>query len=80
MDKFIEWLNAVAGRRVRLAEHLKVKPPVVSEWVTGKRPVPIVHGAAIEQFTNGQVTRQDLFPNDWQQIWPELAQPAATSN
>lgn len=79
MDKFIEWLNAVVGRRVRLAESLGVKPPAVSEWVTGKRPVPIVHGAAIELFTQGQVTRQDLFPDDWQQIWPELAADTNTN-
>jgi len=23
--------------------------------------------------TNGQVTRRDLRPHDWMQIWPELA-------
>jgi DNA-binding transcriptional regulator YdaS (Cro superfamily) len=78
MDKFIEWLNAVAGRRVRLAEHLGVKPPVVSEWVTSKRSVPIVHGAAIEAFTERAVTRRDLFPDTFLHIWPELAdQPDA---
>lgn len=76
MDKFIEWLNAVSGRRVRLAEHLGVKPPVISEWVTRKRSVPIVHGAAIEAFTAGAVTRCDLFPDVFLHIWPELADPA----
>ncbi len=80
MDKFIEWLNAVSGRRVRLAENLGVKSPVVSEWVTGKRRVPIVHGAAIELFTQGQVTRQDLFPDDWHLIWPELAAPTPATH
>ena len=80
MDKFIEWLNAVAGRRVRLAEHLGVKPPVVSEWVTSKRSVPIVHGAAIEAFTERAVTRRDLFPDTFLHIWPELAEPAAPTD
>lgn len=78
MEKFIEWLNAVAGRRIRLAEHLGVKPPVVSEWVTSKRTVPMVHAAAIEKFTDGAVTRRDLFPQAYARIWPELADPAAT--
>lgn len=36
----------------------------------------MIHGAAIEQFTQGAVTRQQMFPNDWQRIWPELATDA----
>lgn len=28
---------------------------------------------AIERETFGAVTRRDLRPDDWQQIWPELA-------
>jgi len=39
----------------------------------GRKPVPVVHGASIEAFTRGAVTRQAMFPNDWQRIWPELA-------
>jgi len=35
-------------------------------------PSPI-YAAAIERATNGQVTRRDLRPLDWQAIWPELA-------
>lgn len=29
---------------------------------------------AIERATGGAVTRKDLRPNDWQDIWPELSQ------
>lgn len=29
--------------------------------------------AGIERATCGQVTRQDLRPHDWRQIWPELS-------
>ena len=54
--------------------------PDVSRWVTGKRPVPVRYGVAIEQFTGGAVTRQELFPATWQRIWPELASlPPATA-
>jgi DNA-binding transcriptional regulator YdaS (Cro superfamily) len=28
-----------------------------------------------ERSTAGLVTRKDLRPNDWQQIWPELSAP-----
>lgn len=30
---------------------------------------------AIEGVTDGKVTRRDLRPDDWQDIWPELADP-----
>jgi DNA-binding transcriptional regulator YdaS (Cro superfamily) len=31
---------------------------------------------AIERESGGRVTRRDLRPDDWHQIWPELAEPA----
>ena len=31
----------------------------------------------IELATNGQVTRPELRPSDWQQIWPELPEPVS---
>jgi len=31
---------------------------------------------ALEHATGGAVTRQELRPADWQQIWPELATPS----
>lgn len=46
----------------------------------GDKPVPVTHGAAIERFTDGAVTRQQLFPNDWPRIWPELADPAPAAH
>jgi len=36
--------------------------------------VPVERCVAIERATKGAVTRRDLRPNDWLQIWPELAQ------
>ena len=32
---------------------------------------------SIEQATNGAVTRQQLRPDDWHLIWPELIEKAA---
>jgi DNA-binding transcriptional regulator YdaS (Cro superfamily) len=40
---------------------------------SGEKPVPMEHGAAIELFTDGAIKRQDLFPDDWRRVWPELA-------
>ena len=64
---------------MRLARHLHVPPSFVAKMSEGGKPVPVAHGAAIEQFTEGAVTRQQMFPTDWPRIWPELASaPPAT--
>ena len=73
-----QWLEQERGRQNRLARHLGLRPPVVAAWVSGRRPVPMPHGAAIEQFTGGAVSRKDLFPDDWSRLWPELAAPTDT--
>lgn len=67
------WITEKRGRSVELARALGVVPPVVSDWLTGKRPVPLERCTAIEVATGGQVTRRDLRPADWHLIWPELA-------
>lgn len=79
MEPLKTWLSAERGRGVRLARHLHVPASFVSKMADGEKPVPVEHGAPIEQFTERAVTRQQLFPNDWQRIWPELAESADTS-
>ena len=64
--------RAVGGLST-LASLLGVSPPTVHEWKTGKRPVPVLRCVSIHQATNGAVTLQELRPDDWQKIWPELA-------
>lgn len=67
------WVDGGRGRQAALAEKLGMKPSVVSSWLSGRRPVPVAHAAAIEILTAGAVTRREMFPNDWRRIWPELA-------
>ena len=62
------------GGLTKLAALLGVRPPTVSQWQSGIRPVPVERCADIERVTAGLVTRKDLRPDDWQKIWPELAQ------
>lgn len=45
----------------------------VRNWAARGDSVPTEFIAAIEQATDGKVTRKDMRPNDWQTIWPELA-------
>jgi DNA-binding transcriptional regulator YdaS (Cro superfamily) len=84
--KFTEWVNEQRGRSLAIAQAVGVTPPVVSDWVTGKKGIPLERCTAIERATGGAVTRKDLRPDDWQDHWPELspalantAQPATES-
>ena len=77
MDLLKSWLSAERGRAARLALHLKVPPSFVTKMGDGKKAGPVQHGAGIEQFTGGAVTRQHMFPNDWHRIWPELSDSPA---
>lgn len=70
--KLSDWLGLERGRSAALATRLNIKPPQVAGWISGDKPVPVRHMAAIEVFTGAQVTRQEMRPDDWQDIWPEL--------
>lgn len=78
-----DYINAQGrGAITALAKKIGAHAPDVSRWVTGERPVPVERCVAIETATAGAVTRKDLKPTDWPQIWPELAsqQKEAASN
>lgn len=51
---------------------LGVSKSAVSQWKSVGRKVPILHCLAIERATKGMVSRQELRPNDWHLLWPEL--------
>lgn len=67
------WLAGERGRAASLARQLGVAQPVVSDWCTGKKDVPLSRCVQIEVATSGVVTRRDLRPGDWREHWPELA-------
>lgn len=62
-----------AGGPSKLAAGLGVTPQAVCFWRDGMRRLPFEHGPAIERLAGGAVTRQQLFPDDWQRVWPEMA-------
>lgn len=62
----------LVGGISKMAGLLGISGPTVSQWCTGIRPVPIERCVAIERATDGAVTRRDLRPDDWHEIWPEL--------
>jgi DNA-binding transcriptional regulator YdaS (Cro superfamily) len=54
------------------AKSIDVSPGMLSQWLSGHRPIAPAKCVSIEQTTNGQVSRKDLRPDDWKSIWPEL--------
>ena len=68
-----EYFTKHPGSQLALAKLLTVTPGFVNHLAMGRRPVPIKYCLQIERYTEGKVTRRDLRPNDFAQIWPELA-------
>lgn len=67
-QKIILWF----GTQKKLAAALNVRPQTVQAWSKGVREIPIKRCVQIEHMTNGAITRRDLRPYDWKEIWPEL--------
>lgn len=70
--KLSEYLQIPGNTQIDLANKVCLSQSMISQLANGLRPVPITTCVLIEQATNGQVTRKDLRPDDWLQIWPEL--------
>lgn len=60
------------GRQSALSKKTGAHMSDLSRWADGSRPIPVPFGASIEAGTDGLVTRQEMFPNEWKKIWPEL--------
>lgn len=62
------------GSAQALSRRIGAHAPDVSMWARKERPVPVARCIEIERATDGQVTRQELRPDDWHKIWPELVE------
>lgn len=60
-----------AGRQA-LALACQTTLPHLRNVMYGYRPCAPSLAVDIERASNGQVTRPELRPADWQRIWPEL--------
>jgi DNA-binding transcriptional regulator YdaS (Cro superfamily) len=67
LDKAINLCGGLSS----LAEEIGISSARLGNWRA--RGVPVEHCLAIERATKSQVTRKDLRPDDWENIWPELA-------
>lgn len=68
-----DYLTSGKKSAAELARDLGVAPALIYQWRTGLRSVPPERCVEIDRATGGAVTRRDLRPDDWQRIWPELA-------
>lgn len=75
--KLKDYAKAKRGNAAKLAKEIGVLLPVMYDWVNEKRPIPAYWCFPIEKATHGLVTRPDLRPNDWRDIWPELESETA---
>lgn len=66
----------IFGSQAALARALGVTPVAVGQWLNPEnskgRGVPAKQCVRIEKLTDCAVTRRDLRPDDWPDIWPEL--------
>ena len=52
----------------------RISKSYLSQMVTGKAAISPTNAVAIEKATNRAVTRKDMRPADWRQIWPEYVE------
>jgi DNA-binding transcriptional regulator YdaS (Cro superfamily) len=61
------------GAASRLAEQLGVSPSFLSQMASGEAAISHKRCVQLEFLTDGAVSRKDTRPDDWQELWPELA-------
>lgn len=74
IDRLIE---RYGGKQTAAAAAVKVASATLAEWRSKDRTVPVKKCVLIEQISDGAVSRKDLRPDDWSDIWPELAAAGA---
>ncbi|MBS0496111.1 MAG: helix-turn-helix domain-containing protein [Proteobacteria bacterium] len=67
----------------QLARDLGITRSAINDWKSKNVPIPTKHCAFLEnrlKNTSDQLTRVDMRPNDWHEIWPELATQEQTES
>lgn len=77
--KLSHWLKEKYGRGQALAAAIGVPQSFVVKMAQGEKQVPAERCVPIERATGGAVTRKDLRPDDWYEIWPELSTTPQTT-
>jgi DNA-binding transcriptional regulator YdaS (Cro superfamily) len=70
--KLTDYLKAQEISQIDFANQIGVTSGMLNQWISGHRPIAPHQCVLIEKSTQSLVTRKDLRPNDWLEIWPEL--------
>lgn len=70
--QLIDFLKA-GGPRIRkeLEGRLGVSKSYMSQLASGRAAISPSRCITIETFTNGKVSRAEMRPSDWEEIWPD---------
>ena len=71
LKEFIKSLRV--GDVKKFAARLGVSPSYLSQMASGRAAISPTRALMIESATEGQVSRAELRPHDWELIWPEYA-------
>lgn len=74
LKKYIDDLDR--GDAKKLAAELGVSSSYLSQMASGRSSISPRRCVEIERATKGRVSRQELRPDDWESIWPELIKAA----
>ncbi len=75
MDNENAFANALKNSDMTMsdiAKKLKVTKQAVQRWSSAGEYVPAKHCLDIEEIFRGEITRQQMRPNDWQKYWRAL--------
>lgn len=69
----LETALRLVGTQADVARLLVVSPSLVNQWLKRLRPIPPDHCAALEREVNGEVTVEQMRPDEQ---WTRVADPA----
>lgn len=69
-EPLVSWLREATAQDI---SKIGVSRNMLYQIAHGIRPANAKRAVLIERVTGGRVTRKDLNPSDWHEIWPELA-------
>ncbi|CAN0620454.1 protein of unknown function [Burkholderia multivorans] len=79
MEKLRNFLNSMSpGEQISFAERCGTTIGYLRKAISVGQLLRAGLCVAIERASNGAVTRRDLHPDDWRDIWPELAERLQT--
>lgn len=75
-----EYFLTRRGEQMKMANALGVSKSQMSQMVSGICAISEKRCVLIENLTTGLVSRKDLRPSDWRDLWPELAEQEKTKS